>query len=309
MKTLHTLTLLCLLTSPLFAAEKVDKHLELSGQTMLEVKVQRGQVELSPWDKNTIQVQGTLDELSEGLVFESQSGRILLEDKMPKSYQGKNSQGSALKISVPAGMALKAESISADYQLNGLMGDVELGTVSGDITAASLTGQVSFNTVSGEIDASELSGKVNMETVSGTIQDKNSSSDEANYKSVSGNIKLTTQAQTVLIEQVSGDTEAQLANAGTVKYNAVSGDAKLSLKGNVKLSGESVSGDITLKLLDAANARVDINGGPGGRIDNNLSGDAPSKPKYGPGSSLDMQLGDGTGIIELSTLSGKVTLD
>ncbi|WP_338589644.1 DUF4097 family beta strand repeat-containing protein [Shewanella khirikhana] len=309
MKTLHSLSLLCLLASPLFAAEKVDQSLDVGAQSVLEIRVQRGNVELSPWDQNKIQVQGTLDELSKGLIFESQDGRILLEDKMPKSYQGKNNQGSNLVIKVPSALTLKAEGVSADYQVNGLNGELDLGTVSGDIKAGALGGRVNFNTVSGEIDATGLSGKVSMETVSGAIKDKDSSSPDASYKSVSGDIKLDTEAQVVHIEQVSGDTEARLANARALQYNAVSGDAELALKGDVKVSGESVSGDIMIKLLNNADARVAINGGPGGKISNGLSSESPKKPKYGPGSSLNMQLGNGKGVIELSTLSGTLSLE
>ncbi|QYJ74402.1 DUF4097 family beta strand repeat-containing protein [Shewanella sp. FJAT-52076] len=308
MKTLYSLSLLCLLASPLFAAEKIDKSLDVGEQVVLDIRVQRGEVEISPWDQNKIQVQGTLDELSEGLVFENQGGRILLEDKLPKSYQGKKNQGSILVIKVPAKLTLNAEGISADYRIKGLEGDLGLGTVSGDINANRLGGKVNINTVSGEVETAELSGTVKIETVSGTVKDNNSTSDDASYKSVSGDIRLNNQTKKVRIEQVSGDTEATLPNAHGVQYNAVSGDAELTLKGDVKVSGESVSGDVSVKLLGDADARVAINGGPSGKIHNSLTNQAPAKPKYGPGSSLDMVLGSGKGVIELSTLSGKLSV-
>ncbi|MCL2919854.1 DUF4097 family beta strand repeat-containing protein [Shewanella litorisediminis] len=309
MKTLHSLSLLCLLASPLFAAEQIDQSLDVGARVVLDLRVQRGQVEISPWDQNKIQVQGTLDELSEGLIFENQGGRILLEDKMPKSYQGKKNKGSDLVIKVPAKLTLHAESVSADYRVKGLEGDLGFGTVSGDIKASSLGGKVSFNTVSGEVDATQLAGNIKIETVSGAVKDNSSTSDEASYKSVSGSIQLNNEAQTVRIEQVSGDTEATLPSARGVQYNAVSGDAELTLKGDVKLSGESVSGDLSVKLLGDADVRVAINGGPGGKIHNGLTNEAPKKPKYGPGSNLDMVLGNGKGVIELSTLSGTLSVE
>lgn len=226
MKTLYSLSLLCLLASPLFAAEKIDKSLDVGSQVVLDIRVQRGEVEISPWDKNTIQVQGTLDELSEGLLFENQGSRILLEDKMPKSYQGNKSNGSELVIRVPANLTLAGEGVSADYRVDGLQGEIGLSTVSGDIKANALGGKVTFNTVSGEVDSEKLTGTVNIETVSGRITDKHSTNDEASYKSVSGDIHLNNQTKKVRIEQVSGDTEARLPNARAVQYNAVSGDAE-----------------------------------------------------------------------------------
>ena len=308
MKTLHSLPLLWLLALPALAAEQVNQTLDAPANLLLDVKVQRGKVEFSPWDQPKVQVQGTLDELSEGLVFENRDGRILLEDKMPKSYQGNNSAGSMLVIKVPANLTLSAEAISADIKLANLNGELTLGTVSGDINAQTLSGKLQVNSVSGDIGTSKLSGAVALETVSGTITDTESTNSDGRYKSVSGDINLKNQAETVRIEQVSGDTEASLGSAGSLKYNAVSGDAKLSVKGDVKLSAESVSGDIALSLLTNPDVRLSINGGPGGAIHNGLSDDKPLSPKYGPGSKLETRIGEGKGVIEVSTLSGDISL-
>ncbi|MCG9697750.1 DUF4097 family beta strand repeat-containing protein [Shewanella sp. Isolate11] len=299
---------LLLLSQFALAAEQVDKTISSPDNLRLKVTVQRGEVKLLPWDKSEIQVSGTLDELSQGLNLMQNGNAVILEDKMPRSYSGNNSQGSDLTIMVPKSLKLYAEGVSANYQLRGLQGDINIQSVSGEIKASTLVDNVTIHTVSGDINTEALKGKLELESVSGSIQD-NHSIGSVSYKLVSGNLTANSHAKEVAIEVVSGDAKIELNEVSSLKGQSVSGDLDVSLNRlTSKINLDSVSGDIELTLPADLNANININGGPGGDINNNLTSDKPKKGKYSPTSSLQFQMGNGSAEVNLGTISGEIEL-
>ncbi|MCE9680579.1 DUF4097 domain-containing protein [Shewanella sp. AS1] len=299
-----------LLLSPLaMAAQSIDKSISAPDNMRLNLKVQRGEVKIDSWDKSEIQVKGTLDELSEGFILEANGNAVTLEDKMPRQYSGNNKAGSNLTIMVPKELKLYVKGVSADYQLDNLSGDINVESVSGAVKANKLNNEIHLHTVSGEITTQTLKGKTVLETVSGEIQDKQSEG-QISYKLVSGELEADSQASDIRVEVVSGDAKLNLGQVASLKGQSVSGDLSFNLKGlSSKASLDSVSGDITIKLPESVNANFDINGGPGGDIDNYLTEDKPTRGKYVPHSSLQFQMGNGNAEVNISTISGEISLE
>ena len=297
-----------LLSQSALAAQSVDKRIEVQGDLRLNLEVQRGEVEILPWDQSAITVSGTLDELSEGLTVEQNAGTISIEDKLPRHYSGSNKEGSRLTIKVPKQLKLYSEGVSANYKVSELSGDINVQTVSGNIKADGLGEQVSINSVSGDIVSQSLQGKLKLETVSGNIEDKQSLG-KVSYTLVSGKLNADSGAEQVSIELVSGDAKVSLDKVERLKAQSVSGDLNLSVSGlTTKASLESVSGDISFSLPANLDATFNIDGGPSGDIDNRLTQDKPKRPKYGPGSSLQFQMGNGSADIQINTISGDINL-
>lgn len=298
-----------LMISPvLLAAQSVDKTISTESNPKLNLQVHRGEVQILPWDNNEIQVKGTLDELSEGLIIEKKGNLISIEDKMPRHYSGNNNDGSKLTIMVPRELNLSAEGVSASYQVNDLNGDINIQSVSGSIKATNLTNEISIHTVSGNIQSDTSKGKLSLETVSGNIED-NQSIGKVSYKLVSGQLSANSKADEVAIEIVSGDANLTLGDISRIKSQSVSGDVTLSMQSiATKASLSSVSGDIILSLADNSNASFAIDGGPGGKIQNSLTDDKPKKQKYSPNSTLKFQLSNGNADIKMSTISGDIRL-
>ncbi|MCL1088116.1 DUF4097 domain-containing protein [Shewanella profunda] len=296
------------LMGSVFAAQSVDKQLSISSGTQLQIKVQRGDVQIQSWDKNEVSVTGTLDELSEGFVFEQKGNNLNIEDKMPRHYNGSDDKGSKLTIKVPKTVKLSADTISANLQIAQTQGELDLNTVSGNISADNLGGSPSLHTVSGDITTKGLEGKVMLDTVSGKIQDTESKG-EIKYRLVSGDLDSKTLAEKVKVEQVSGEVTANFSTAKDISVRTVSGDIQVSLaKTFDKANLESVSGDITATFAEQPDASFDLNGGPGGKIKNGLSQDVPQKQKYVPNESLSFQTGAGTADVTMNTISGNLTL-
>lgn len=298
-----------LMISPvLLAAQSVDKTISTEHNPKLNVLVHRGEVRITPWDNSEIQVKGTLDELSEGLLFEKKGNSITIEDKMPTRYSGNNKDGSQLTIMVPRELKLSAEGVSASYQVNDLDGDINIQSVSGNIKATNLRTEVTINTVSGDIQSKASQGRLLLETVSGNINDVQSLG-KVSYTLVSGQLSANSKAEEVDIELVSGNANLTLGNISRIKSQSVSGDVTLSMQSiATKARLSSVSGDIHLSLPDNSDASFEIDGGPGGKIQNSLTDDKPNKQKYSPNSTLNFQLSNGNADIKISTISGGIRL-
>lgn len=306
--TQYLLLPLILVSQFALAAESIDKQLKVGSNLKLDIKVLRGNIKIQSWDKQEVSIQGTLDELSEGFVIDHQGNKLTLEDKMPRQFDGNNKKGSSLTFMVPRSLNLTVKGLSADYQVSQIQGDIVIKSISGDINLDELNKQVHIKTISGDIYASALNGKIRLETVSGKIKDHKSKG-EVSYKLVSGELDANSSAQNVSIELVSGDADITLASIDSLQVRSVSADIELSLDSlSSEASLNSVSGDIELRLKQDINASFKINGGPGGKIDNMLTPDKPSKEKYSPTSYLKFNVGDANADIEMSTISGTIKL-
>lgn len=299
---------LILMANMAIAAQSVDKQLQVDDNLKLNIKVLRGEVKVSSWDKDEISVKGTLDELSEGFILDKQGNQVTLEDKMPRHFNGNNKSGSDLTIMVPKNLTLDAEGLSSSYNLSSLSGIIGVYSVSGNINASDIDNQIFIHTVSGNIKTSKLTGKIKLDTISGSIKDKNSDG-EISYKLVSGDLTANTSAENVSIEQISGDANVQLTKVNELKVKTISGDITLAMNTlKSRASLDSVSGDIELNIPKNLAANFNINGGPGGKIRNSLTDDEPKKEKYSPTSYLKFQTGSADADIKISTISGSIKL-
>lgn len=145
--------------------------------------------------------------------------------------------------------------------------------------------QVFVETVSGDVNFDKVVvDSLNLNTVSGDVDTENVSAKEFKVKTVSGDV----------------DIDA----TSPVSFKTVSGDVKLRLNNlNDSLDGQSVSGDVSVKLSPAADARVQLK---------TISGDIASKLSlqdiHSSKRSLTGALGKGTHQLQITTTSGEISL-
>ncbi|KFZ37352.1 hypothetical protein HR45_10025 [Shewanella mangrovi] len=297
-----------LLSPALFAAQQVDQQAQLSAGAKVDIRVQRGNVEVNSWDKDEIAVKGSLDARSEGLIFQQKGNNFVVEDKLPHRLSGSDDNGSALQIFVPKQINLKIKGISANYQLQQLEGNIDTASISGNIKLNTLKGDINVRSVSGDINTKDVAGKLMLESVSGNIHDQNSSG-SARYRVVSGDLTSSSSATDLYADVVSGSAEIQLSQLDSLELHAVSGNIKVTLANiSNKAQLDSVSGDIDLIFSTMPDVEFSINGGPGGDIHNKLSDDKPVKAKYTGAENLKFQLGSGKADFYITTISGGITL-
>lgn len=272
------------------AGEDVDKTLPAAASGSIKIVNTRGEVEITGWDRNEIHIEGELDDLAEGLIFEVKGDRARIKVKLPRRNVNWG-DGSDLKIHIPMNSKVDFDGVSTDTTIETVSGGLRVRSVSGDITAKGIENQVHINTVSGNIEVSDSSGNAHISTVSGEIQLEMSSS-------------------RIILNTVSGEIEAKFEEFTMLRANAVSGDIEVEGKliGDGKVELSSVSGDLSLRLESPVNAYLRVETGPGGDIENSLSDHEPVDT-FPARKKLEVRLGDGSGQINLRTISGDVRID
>lgn len=308
------LSMTCL--SPLaFAAEQINEQRDVRANEKIYIENMRGNVEIKAVSKNVFSVKGKLDEKAEGFELTSKDGFTRFEVKMPRTtYSGWNDngekEGSMLQIEVPVGSQIEFSGVNANVTATGVEGGSKLTTVNGAIIAKQLKNDVSLETVNGEIDSIDNSGRIKLNTVNGEIDDKGSSG-RLSAESVNGEISLESRATEIDVSVVNGEADLKLEGTERLDFSAVNGEIKADLKGSLapRINTSTVSGSATLKLEPKISARFKLEASAGGDIDNKLTSQKADKSKYGPRRSLEFSTGSGDGSIEMSTVSGDLTVE
>jgi len=281
-----------LLVLPLVAAAQteIERRVPASADGTVAISNIAGSVVVTGWDRDEVEVTGTLGRNVEELEVESDARGVEIEVKLPRRNRGGG--GSAhLEIRVPRRSRVEVETVSAEITADELEGALDLESVSGSITVAGQPAAVRAETVSGLIEVEADTARISAATVSGSIT-LTGTRGEVEAEAVSGNItvKSARDLERADLEVVSG----QIAFTG-------------SLAPDVDFSASCHSGTIELTLPEATSARV-VAESFSGRIDNEFGPEARRVDRYAPGKELSFTLGSGQGRIELETFSGAITL-
>jgi len=283
------ITLLCGGTGMAHGGEQVDESLSVEPDAVVEIHNTRGEIRVTGWDKDEISVQGELDDLATGLTFELDGKVALIRVEMPTRNINWG-DGSDLDIKIPVNGRIDFDGVSTDLYLNNIMGGIAVHSVSGEIVANGIDRRIQINAVSGDIEIQDAGGKAKITTVSGDME-------------------LDLRSELVSVNAVSGDINLHLQTIDTLMASVVSGEieieGKLADSGSMNFS--SVSGDVTLVLTAPVNARIDVQTGPGGDIDNRITEDE-ARDIFPAQMALKSKSGDGSGNISIHTVTGDVTL-
>lgn len=290
----------------------IDEVRQVSANESFEIEVMRGDVAIRIGDDNSFRVSGTLDELAEGYELRSNSGFTYFEVLMPRNINGnraRRAEESDLEMVVPVGSRVSFIGVNVDIDISGVAGGSEVNTVNGNITATGLSDRVDLRTVNGNIRSTDNSGRIDLQTVNGDIRDTGSEG-RAYYEAVNGGLNITSAAEEVEVTVVNGSVEAQLRRTRELTLRSVNGDIEVMLTEAISpvIIGSTVSGEIILNLPGNIDAQFNLESHAGGNIINNITDDEVARARFGPARSLDFSTGQGTGIVEMSSVSGRLEL-
>lgn len=292
MKTVRYIPLLlCFCIGQALADTPIQLRHDATPTARISISNIAGTVNVVAWDRNEVQVGGRLGDGAKPLAITGSNGDLEIKVE-PQGGSGLFNWGgdskmapTTLELRVPKAASLDVSVISAPLVIDGMDGgSIEVNTVSGkarinartpSLKVDSVSGgieqaghakQAELQTVSGEILAPALGSSVELQTISGRIQASGGPWQKLTLSTVSGDVQLT----------------GGLASGGSIGIDSMSGDVQLQLPANTSgnLHASSFSGDL----------RSDFG--------------TPTKPEHGPGSSLDVRLGDGHGKINVETFSG-----
>ena len=279
------------LSTPVWA-EDIDQTLPADEGGEIKIDIVSGDVRVIGWNKAEVRVKGELPKNKDDFVFKVNGNKTRIELEPKHSFWNSSNGAATLEIHVPQYSSIKAEGASTTFEIEKVLGSIDVSSMSGDLTLEGGNDNIELEAVSGNITVQGATGQLNLSSVSGDVTvDAN-----ANYF----------EAQTV-----SGDIEANIGSAEKIELESVSGDINVSLliDDNGRLDAGTVSGDIEIEFQnDDINARFDIETGPGGDFRNKISEDRMDE-KNRFSSSVEFSLGKGGASVEIETMSGTIELE
>jgi hypothetical protein len=297
MKTVRYLPLLLALgIGQALADTPINLHHTATPDARISVSNVKGQVTITAWDRNEVQVGGTLGDGAAPLAIEGDNGNLEIKVR-PKgdsggwfNWHGDNSMGATtLDLHVPKGASLDVEVVSAPLGIDGMDG-----------------GEISVNSVSGRVRINARTPSLSVESVSGSVQQAGHA-ERADLQTVSGDILAPALGGQADLQTVSGRIQAGGGPWRKFDLSTVSGDVQLNgapaENGSVDI--DSMSGDVQIQVPADLSAAIHAS---------SFSGDLRSdfgqvsEHDHGPGSELSAVAGDGKGRIHVETFSGDLRI-
>jgi DUF4097 and DUF4098 domain-containing protein YvlB len=281
-----------------WAATPINEARPLDPRGQVEVENLKGSVEVRTWDRPEVKIEGSLGKGVEKLEIEGDEEHLTVRVKYPNRSgvgmfgSGDKSEPTDLRLTIPLRADLDVDVVSADVNVEGIASsDLSIDSVSGDVTVAGAPTEASVDSVSGDLMLTLNSNRVRAESVSGDLVLRGRMNGEVDVETVSGRIDvsvLQNRLQRLSGSSVSGDISAStgLANNGRISLETVSGDVHLTMPRDLSAN---VRGESFSGELTAPGVQV-------------------IRPKHGPGSSFEHRFGSGDGDITIETFSGDGTL-
>ena len=218
----------------------------------------------------------------------------------------KNAAGAIESVAVDGPLAL--DTGWGDIAASGGAGDLSADTGSGDVRVRDRRGSLRVDTGSGDVRLEQLAGKVSVDTGSGDVRLVGVAGEVIRVDTGSGDIYLEEVRGALSVDTGSGSVHgSRLAASG--RLYADTGSGEVTLAGDfaqvTSMKVSTGSGDVTFAMSGVPAVRLSISTGSG-----EISVDLPeTRIRHAERDELEGDLrGGGTGLADISTGSGDVTL-
>jgi DUF4097 and DUF4098 domain-containing protein YvlB len=287
MKRLGILILVLAAAQGARAGDRVEERRPAAPDGLIEIENPAGSIRVIGWDKDELEVTGTLGRGAEGIEVSGGPHRLSVEVETAGNPHGVKSD---LEIRVPKRSRLEIDSFAATIAVEGVDGLITAETVNSGISIAAGSQEVSAETVNGSVDIScpcrrieasavngpvsvrGASGVIEASTVNGRLSVEGGSFERAQLESVSGGVRF------------AGD----LASSATLDIETVSGEAELLLPAGV-------AADFSLSSFS-------------GSIVNDFGQEPRRISRYTSEKELEFSTGSGGATVTVHTLSGEIRL-
>jgi DUF4097 and DUF4098 domain-containing protein YvlB len=214
---------------------RIDTTYRFARTGSVELTIVSGEIRITTWDRDEIRVLATTER---GEIVPSFSAdRLRLDVRNVDRRLGPT----RYEVTVPAGVRVRARSVSGNISATGTKGELDLASVSGAIEAGDGVRRTEVETVSGRVTLRGLDGVIDVSTVSGSVD----------VERVQGELEATT---------VSGRVRVDGATLRSMRLKSVSGafDLNGSFAADGRSTIESHSGSVTLRVPSAFAATMEM---------------------------------------------------
>jgi putative adhesin len=272
--------------TPLVAQKKIERRLPLGMEGALRVVNMVGSVTVHGWNKDTVLIRGTMSPADR---FYGGGGYTGVKFGIESANES-DPKAAKLELWVPARVRLWLKTATANIDVSGVDGGLDLYVVSGTIDVAGNPHELNAEAIDGDIHINGSPAWVRAKSASGAITFHGGSPDAA-FSTVSGTIKVDGGVfERTKIETVTGDIDfsARLDRSGSFDF-------------------DSHSGTVTIGFPDRTNASLSIVT-IAGTVTNNVSDKRPAPGRFGRGAELITDLSGGGAKVTVRTFKGAVVL-
>lgn len=275
-----------LVAVPATAQKKVERRLPLGMEAAFRIVNMVGSVTVHGWNKDTVLVRGIVPSTDRLLMGGSYTGAKMFIENADE----RDPKPTSLEVWVPARIRLWIKTATANIDVTGVNGGLDLYVVSGTIDVNGNPRELNAEAIDGDIHVTGSPAWLRAKSASGAITLRGGSSDAA-FSTVSGPIRIDGGTfERTKVETVTGNITfaGMLDRSGTFDFDTHSGtiDIGVPSKVNADISVVTISGNIT----------------------NNISRSRPVSGRFGRGTELNFETGSGGARVSVRTFKGPVTL-
>lgn len=278
------------------AQQRVAERRPLDPGGAVRIMSPFGRIRVIGWDTDSLAVSGQL-ERSAGRFYGVGSARVFKLGVDVPVDQG--ATGAAeLEVRVPRRTSVWVKSATADIDVAGVDGTLDLNSVSGSIHVVGTPQDVTAETMDGAVEIVGGTGRARVKTVSGGILLRGASED----------LGATTLSGTIVVRAAGWQRGGTGVQRG--KFESVTGDIRfegdLGPGGTLEL--ESQSGTVTVRIPPTTLADFDLLT-IGGTIRNALTATRPVRRAAGVGQELRFSTGGGGAQVTIRSYKGPIVLE
>lgn len=272
-----------ILAAAMLTGPATDTTLAVAKGTRLSVNNHSGQITVTAWNRNELQIRSTSSDDDAELRVESSGGEVRVSQRM-RYGPGEI----AITINAPAWMALDLQGIESAIVVSGIAAPIKARSVEGDVTVSGGTDNVSLNSVDGRVNATGVRGNLDIQSVDGdvTVQDL---------------------VGILNVQGVDGDIRLEGVTSSSIRVNTVDGDIRFegALAPNGNYGFKTHDGDIVIRPIGTVNATVTVS---------TWSGEFESATPVTingsqEGKRFSFTLGSGSARLDLEAFDGLIRLE
>lgn len=285
-KSLLLILVLLATASTAGAQSKVNRGLRLNADGAIRIYNTIGSVRVVGWNRDSVAVRGTLG-AGNTLHFGGGPAGVKM---FVEGRDERNPASTAIEVMVPARARVWVKTASADIDVSGVTGSLDLYVVGGRIIVKGAPADV------------------NAEAIDGTIV-VNGSPGWLRAKSASGDVSFDGSCSDVTLSTVSGKVDAGGTAFEKAKFETVTGSIRFAgrFRPGGLLNFDTHSGSIELGVSAGTPADFDVVS-IAGSIINRLTSSRPIKGRYGRGSELSTSTAGGGTRVSIRSFKGPVSL-
>lgn len=272
--------------------QRVDRRFAVASDASIRLHGAFARLKIIGWDRDSLVITGTMARgwRLEGNAFSNALGAPRGAKFFIDSPTDTEAPGAALEVRVPANARVWAKSGSADIEVTGVTGGLDLNIVGGSISVASTPRELTIESMDGNVRVLAGAGWMRVKTATGEI-DVRGSGEDVGLSSVGGTVRVSGgRYERGKFETVTGDIvyEGDIGFKGSMDMTTHSGrvELRVPLRPDLELDATTVTG----------------------AIENTVTSRRPSPGREGRGMELAFSSGTGDTRVVVRSFKGTVVV-